>query len=165
MRSASFCSITDTGFTKCYYDFFLETDSLNFYSLKKIMQSENFNYSDLTVEAKKCAFMVIMHSLTNRYTINIRDSVISELKKEMERGNISNQDFASAIDRYYRFAFNKNYFYEFIDKRLPIFDIENLDKRRTEIGLWPLYIKYYQLDIIDKLPKDYNYDIKTIEQW
>ena len=106
-----------------------------------------------------------MHSVTNRYAKNMADSLVRVLQNLAISGEISNELVACGIDRYYHYSKGVNYYYKFFDRNLPIYDAENLDKRRKEIGLSPLYLFYKNNNHLDRLPKEYKYDINTIEKW
>jgi hypothetical protein len=131
-------------------------DSINYFSLLKIMRSPNFNSSNLTEEAKFGIGLILTHSATDGFANP--DTVFAILKKEMLKGVVSPEFYANSVDRYYMNNKGMNFYCKFYDETLPIYDIANVDKRRSEVWLYPLYFKFKWNKQLDKLPNDYKYD-------
>jgi hypothetical protein len=165
VRKGAHCISDDTASRKCYTEFFNEVDSTNYFSLMEIIKKPCFNLARVTDEAKNGMFLILAHSLTTNYAIPYIDTIKAVLMSEVKKGHIENVIYANTIDRYYHIMNNMNYYCQFMSKSLPIYDVDNLDKRREAIGLEPLYIKYKNENSLDLLPKEYKYDVNTIEQW
>ena len=156
-----FINVSDTNVLHFkYYKLMPQIDSMNYFELLKIMKSPGFDSRRLMTEAIVGMGLILTHASTNDFVNS--DTVLSILKKEMFKGCINEYFYANAVDRYYMNIKHLNYYYNFKDKKLPIYDIQNVDKRRKEIGLPPLYIQYKNDDMLDKLPKDYKYDSNTL---
>jgi hypothetical protein len=131
-------------------------DSSNYFALIRIMKLAHFDSKKLTLDAQEALGILLTHSLTNDY-VN-PDSVITLLKSEMLKGVIDPIFFANAIDRYYFANKGMNFYCNFYDSASPIFDIANLDKRRSEIFLYPLYFKFKWNNRMFQLPTEYKFD-------
>lgn len=138
-------------------------DSSNYTEISNILKNTDFDPKKITNEAKLGIGIVLTHAST--YDFAIPDSIFGKLAYLMRIGIISNVFYANSVDRFYLYKYKQNYYYNFYDKDLPIFDVTNIDKRRWEIGLEPLYLKYKYNGNLENLPKDYTYDINTVEQW
>jgi hypothetical protein len=150
----------DTTNKKSIMKEWIKDDSLNYFSLIEIMKSPGFNSSNLTNEAKLGIGIILTHSATNHYTNP--DTVFALLKKEMLKGVVDPRFYTNSVDRYYMNNKELNYYCNFYDESLPIIDIENVDKRRAEVWLYPLYLKFKWNKQLEKLPKEYKYDVNTI---
>ncbi|MEI6764981.1 MAG: hypothetical protein WCM76_05020 [Bacteroidota bacterium] len=154
-------SDADSSFYKYKWKDVVKSDSTNYFSLLKILKSPNFNSRNLTSEAQLGLGIVLMHSATERYAN--KDTVFAQLKKEMLNGAISPRFYANSVDRYYMYIKSQNYYCCFYDEELPIFDLQNIDKRRAEVWLYPLYLKFKWNNQLDMLPKDYKYDPDSVK--
>lgn len=152
----------DTLFGKFRAYEMIKIDSINYFTLLEIMGTPNFNSSNLTDEAKLGIGIILQHSATRDFANT--DTVFALLKKEMLKGVINPRFYANCVDRYYMIEKGMNYYCSFYDEDLPIYDIANVDKRRAEVWLYPLYFKFKWSNKLDQLPKDYTYDIDTIGQ-
>jgi len=74
----------------------------------------------------------------------------------MLKGVITPDFYANCVDRYYGVK-GLNYYCKFYQNELPTYDIENVDKRRSEVFLPPLYFSFKWNNKLDQLPKNYIY--------
>lgn len=116
------------------------------------------------------AFMALVHlaQSTEVYSHNkkVCDSLFYQLmdllKKEVIRGNLHPDDFAVIYDAAYSYRHNKSYYGRELtlnpktglNSCFPVEDVDNVDARRAEIGLPPLwtFCKIYNI----KLPENYH---------
>jgi hypothetical protein len=145
----------DTVFLNYKWKEISKSDSVNYYSLIQIINAPDFNSIKLTNDAKYGMATILMHSATNKYANP--DSIFALLKTEMLKGVVSPDFYANCVDRYYGTK-GLNYYCKFYDKELPIYDIRNVDKRRSEVWLPPLYFMFKWKNKLDQLPKDYIYE-------
>jgi hypothetical protein len=138
----------------------IKYDSINYFTLLEILETPGFNSAKLTGEAQLGLGIILTHSATQPYAN--ADSVFALLKKEILNGILSPQFYANSFDRYYFAEKGLNYYCSLYNSNIPIYDIANIDKRRAEVWLYPLYFKFKWNKQLDKLPKDYSYDPKMI---
>ena len=161
-RSFDACEILkDSNIYNCRVINILKFDSINYFDLLKIINNNLFDSKKLMYKAKLGLGLLLMHSTTNDYANH--DSIFNILKKEMLKGVISPLFYANVVDRYYIYNKKINYYCNFFDENLPVYDIQNIDKRREEIGLPTLYEKYKSKNKLNLLPKEYKYDTNSIK--
>lgn len=153
-------SIVDTSFKQFRAMEMIKQDSINYFTLLEIMNKPDFNSSRLTLDARHAIGLILAHSVPANYACP--DSVFSILKREMLKGTIAPEFYAFSYDRYYMYQFGMNYYCVFYNSFMPIYDIQNVDKRRNELWIYPLYVKFEKNGELDKLPKDYHYDSNSI---
>ena len=140
-----------------------EIDTYNFIKLKKLIEEKGFPpYSAVGKSGFKSIYIVLMHNSTYGNNLNYIDSV---MKQQMIIGNWEPWRYANIIDRYYHFMKGYQVYGTFITKNNKgertcgkITDVQNLDKRRKEIGLSPFmeYAKYMKIkDIPGKYTKNF----------
>jgi hypothetical protein len=147
---------TDSILHKYLMSKLVECDSINYYSLLKIIKRPTFNSTNLTLESKLGLGLILAHSATNNYAN--ADSVLQLLKNEMIKGVVSPVFYSNSVDRYYMYNKKMNYYCQFFDEDLPTYDIINIDKRREIICLPSLYEEFKSSNKLNKLPKDYKYE-------
>jgi hypothetical protein len=144
----------DTAFSDYKWKQVRINDSANYFSLVNILNTPEFNSTKLTIEAQFGMSVILMHSTTNHYANP--DSIFALLKKEMLKGVITPDFYANCVDRYYGVK-GLNYYCKFYHNDLPIYDVENVDKRRLEVFLPPLYLSFKWNNKLDQLPESYIY--------
>jgi|GEM_PF-5772889 hypothetical protein len=152
---------TDSLLRKYLMAKLIECDSINYYSLLKIIKEPTFISTNLTLESKLGLGIILAHSATNNYAN--ADSVFQLLKNEMLKGVVSPLFYSNSVDRYYMYNKKMNYYCQFFDEDFPIYDIINIDKRREEIGLPSLYQEFKSINKLNELPKDYKYDNNSVK--
>ena len=150
----------DTAFRKFKGKEMIRQDSINFVMLMKILNQPGFDPLRLTLNAQTGLGYILAHSSTNSYANP--DIVFATLKNLVLQGAVQPSFYAFSYDRYYLYSHGENYYCHYYNPRMPIFDIENVDKRRAELWLYSLYKKFELNGNLSELPKEYHYDIDTI---
>ena len=159
---------------KCMEKYMFKIDSLNHTRLKEFIDINGFPNETELGKYKYIPLLLITHIITNEST---KDSWYGYyrpiLMKQAEKGEVS-YSFITALDDRFHDAYDNYQLYgrwymsnmsrrgmsveerQKLLKNLtsPIKDIENLDKRRKEMGLPPFYIEAKYRNII--LPEGYK---------
>lgn len=142
----------------CIGKYFNEVDSINCKNVINLINSKGFpGFNMLGIHSNDILFL-IMHATTNYASEKYWDSYFKPLLlSEAKKGNISFSSYAFIFDRYYYYLNNKKQYYGLLKtstrEYLPIENIKEVDKRRAELGLPPLWMDSKISKI--KLPDNY----------
>lgn len=90
------CEIDTIGYDKVSRKITI-TDSLNFFSIKKIFQQHGYpGYNLVDTVSSHNFWLLVQHA--DRH-LDFQDSVVSQMKIEMEKENASQSDYAYLVDR------------------------------------------------------------------
>lgn len=137
-----------------------ETDSLNYFELKSILDTFGFPGFNLVGEDYSNSFWNIIQHQDNN--LEFQKFALDKMKKEVDRNNASKLYFAYLIDRVkinsgeeqiYGTQMQLNSDSTSYEPK-PVIDQENLDKRRAEVGLIPIS------EYIDTMNKRYFGNLK-----
>ena len=165
IRRGSHFIKNDTSSVQLYQEFFYTTDSNNFFELLTIINDSKFDMADINYDAQFGLYIILSHVMTSDFALPYRDTIFSFLLNQVHNGILCPDNYASSIDRYYMTKYRMNYYCQFYNDELPLFDAENIDSRREEIGLKPLYFEFMQHNNVKNLPKEYLYDTNIVRQW
>lgn len=92
--------------------------------------------SKVTFDAFSAFYFILMHGYTNSYSYSFCDSILKIAKHKFNQEPfLTPQEYALIIDRYYIDMKNINFYCEYNDTELPIFEPQKLNERRREIYL------------------------------
>ncbi len=128
-----------------------QKDSVNLLKVKKILDEKGWVGKDkVGAQANSALFLVIQHS-----DLETQKKYLPMMKEAVTKGNASPGSLALLIDRIEiregrkqiygsQIGINKNNNTQYV---LPLIDPDNVDKRRTEVGLGPIsdYVKNWNL--------------------
>ncbi len=129
----------------------LKNDSINLLKVKKILDEKGWVGKDkVGTQASNALFLVIQHS-----DLETQKKYLPMMKEAVAKGNASAGSLALLIDRIEIREGRKQIYGSQIGSNpnnntpyiLPLIDPDNVDKRRTEVGLGPLsdYVKNWNL--------------------
>lgn len=129
----------------------MQKDSINLLKVKKILDEKGWVGKDkVGAQANSAIFLVIQHS-----DLETQKKYLPMMKEAVAKGNASSGSLALLIDRIEiregrkqiygsQIGVNQNNKTYYV---LPLIDPDNVDKRRTEVGLGPIsdYVKNWSL--------------------
>jgi hypothetical protein len=118
-----------------------KVDSLNFENLYTLYLKHGPPYISKISDDGFMYFMIVLgHNLTSKnQTINSRaTNLMHEIKKMIFEGEAHNGIYSTMFDRMCHDKYNANYYGSFYRKELPMFNYNEVDNYRTEIGLSPI---------------------------
>lgn len=129
----------------------MQKDSINLLKVKKILDEKGWVGKDkVGAQANSAIFLVIQHS-----DLETQKKYLPMMKEAVAKGNASSGSLALLIDRIEiregrkqiygsQIGINQNNKTYYV---LPLIDPDNVDKRRTEVGLGPIsdYVKNWSL--------------------
>lgn len=129
----------------------MQKDSINLLKVKKILDEKGWVGKDkVGAQANSAIFLVIQHS-----DLETQKKYLPMMKEAVAKGNASSGSLALLIDRIEiregrkqiygsQIGINQNNKTNYV---LPLIDPDNVDKRRTEVGLGPIsdYVKNWSL--------------------
>ena len=145
----------------------LQNDSINLLKVKKILDERGWVGKDkVGAQANSTLFLVIQHS-----DLETQKKYLPMMKEAVKNGNADSGSLALLIDRIEiregrkqiygsQIGINPNTKTEYV---LPVIDPDNVDKRRTEVGLGSMsdYVKNWNL-IWDV--EKYKSDLRELEK-
>jgi len=118
-----------------------EVDSLNLIELKRLIKKYGcLPIFPMVSQKSLLAFTLILtHNSTVPWCSKYCDTLLKQVRVRFKNGNcIPPLVFANIIDRKFHHIYNQNYYCQFYDKELSIFEPESLNARRAEIFLQPI---------------------------
>lgn len=141
-------------------NYFIDSNKKNEYEYAIINKQDSLNITDFIEITRKYGYqqngwLLLWHHRGDKYIKNdyVWKFFKPYLKNEIDKGNIERSFFAQFDDEAMMFENNGQYQIYGTYENVKINDIENVDKRRIEIGLPPLYYDY--LIYGSNLPNDY----------
>jgi len=128
-------SLFRENYQTIYYRFMRLTDSINYYELFSKIQEKGLYERKLLFDAYGVADLILNHSIYLCESYNNCDTILSYLKEQVIKGNLSPKDYSRIIDRYFYWKNNMFYYGIMCGSGSMLFEPENANKRRTNIGL------------------------------
>ncbi len=115
-------------------------DSVNSKVFYELISENGFSRREILPEAYMGGIVILAHTFC-QYKNYDYDSFIKQLKDLVIKGDIAPLSFARIFDKYYMAVYNCEYYGTLPSDKINLYDPINVDKRRSEIGLTPTYIR------------------------